>query len=129
MCPLLQDQKARLSAGDLVALEKCYHSACVVGLHKRAHSVEAAKEKPEDDIVNTDGIALAELIFIEQARTSSSESIPVFKLPDLANMYDERMKQLGIDTHVQTTRLKERILCHVIGLEAFKTRPRYFVGL
>ena len=83
MCPFAARSEA---IGDLVALEECYHSGCVVGLYKRANSVEAAKEKPEHDIVKPDGIALAELIsFIEEARTSSSESIPVFKLSDLVS--------------------------------------------
>ena len=83
----LQDQKllAKLSAGDLVALEACYHSSCITSLYKRAETV--CKDEAADTKFQLEGIALAELItYIEEARESSHDSITVFKLADLANM-------------------------------------------
>jgi len=123
----LQDQKlsAKLSAGDLVALEACYHSSCIASLYKRAEIV--CKGEADDTKFQFEGIALAELItyivYIEEAR-AASDSITVFKLGDLANMYSTRMEQLGADmkVRVHTTRLKERLLSHVPDLEAYKTR-------
>lgn len=111
----LQDQKllAKLSAGDLVALEASYHSSCITSLYKRAETV--CKDQAADAQFQLEGIALAELItYIEEAR-ESSDSITVFKLVDLANMYNSRMEQLGADTEarVHTTRLKERLLSHI----------------
>lgn len=126
----LQDQKllAKLSAGDLVALEACYHSSCIATLYKRAETV--SKDEPDNTKFQLEGIALAELItYIEEAR-AASDSITVFKLADLANMYTTRMEQLGADTKVRvhTTRLKERLLSHVPELEAYKTGRDIFLG-
>ena len=126
----LQDQKllAKLSAGDLVALEACYHSSCIASLYKRAEIV--CKGEADDTKFQLEGIALAELItYIEEAR-AASDSITVFKLGDLANMYSTRMEQLGADmkVRVHTTRLKERLLSHVPDLEAYKTGCDIFLG-
>ena len=48
--------------------------------------------------------------------------MPVFKLADLANMYDSRLKQMGADSsnRIHTTRLKERILIYCPYLQEFK---------
>ena len=94
----LQDQKllAKLSAGDLVALKASYHSSCITSLYKRAETV--CKDEAADTKLQLEGIALAELItYIEESR-ESSDSITIFKLVDLANMYTSRMEQLGADT-------------------------------
>ena len=126
----LQDQKllAKLSAGDLIALEASYHSSCITSLYKRAETV--CKDQAADTKFQLEGIALAELItYIEEAR-EFSDSITVFKLVDLANMYTSRMEQLGADTEarVHTTRLKERLLSHIPELEAYKQGRDIFLG-
>ena len=126
----LQDQKllAKLSAGDLVALEACYHSSCLVSLYKRAETV--LKDEADDTKFQLGSIVLAELItYIEEAR-ASSDSITVFKLVDLANMYTTRMEQLGADmqSRVHTTRLKEQLLSHIPELEAYKQGRDIFLG-
>ena len=38
---------AKLSAGDLVALEAKYHARCLVALYNKAERLENAQEKPE----------------------------------------------------------------------------------
>lgn len=56
----LQDQKllAKLSVGDLVALEACYNSSCIA-LYKRAETV--CKGKADDTKFQLEGIALTDL--------------------------------------------------------------------
>jgi len=68
----LQDQKlsAKLTAGDLVALEACYHSSCIASLYKRAETV--CKGEADDTKFQLEGIVLAELItYVEEARAAS----------------------------------------------------------
>ena len=117
-----------MSAGDLVALEACYHSSCSVSLYKRAETV--LKDEADDTKFKLGSIVLAELIkYIEEER-ASSDSITVSKLADLANMYTTRMEQLGADmqSRVHTTRLKERLLSHIPELEAYKQGRDIFLG-
>ena len=62
----LQDERllAKLSAGDLVALEASYHAACVASLYKKAR---VAQVDVEEEALRPDGIVLAELVtFIEE---------------------------------------------------------------
>ena len=51
-------------------------------------------------------LAFAELVmYIEEARYSNEDKVPVFKLSDLAQLYVSRMEQLGVrlDARVHTT--------------------------
>ena len=120
----LQDEKllAKLSEGDLVALEASYHASCLASLYKKANN--ARENVQEDvDIQRPDGIVLAELVaFIEEQRTYSEKDLPVFRLAEQATKYTRRMKQLCGDTtqRVNTSRLKERILCQIPDLNAYK---------
>ena len=68
------------------------------------------------------GIAFAGLIsYIEESRMDSLV-VPVFKLTDLANMYNNRLEQLrnDVEGRVHSTRLKERILAYFPDMEAHK---------
>ncbi len=119
----LQDQSllAKLSAGDLIALEAKYHAQCLVSLYNRARQTKSSKEQIDGSAINQ-GTALAELVtFIENTR-ADSESAPIFKLADLVRMYTKRVELLG--THlrgrVNSTHLKDRILAHFPDLQAHK---------
>ena len=122
----LQDQSllAKLSgAGDLIASEASYHSSCLSSIYKKAGAI-CEKDSVEDNVTDQirEGIALAELVsYIEESRLTS-DTVHVFKLADLASMYTSRMEQLGasITARVHTTRLKDRLLSKVPGLEAHK---------
>ncbi len=120
----LQDQSllAKLSAGDLIALEAKYHAQCLVSLYNRARQTKSSKEEQIDGSAINQGIALAELVtFIEDAR-ADSESAPIFKMADLVRIYTKRVELLG--THlrgrVNSTHLKYRILAHFPDLQAHK---------
>ena len=102
---------AKLSTGDLVALEAKYHAPCLALLYKKEATV--AEEEEKEDVENLrrpEGIALAELVsYIEESHMSSAAELPVFKLAELADKYTVRLTQLGEDTEgrIHTARLKD----------------------
>ena len=111
---------AKLSAGDLVAQEAKYHCKCLVSLYNRArYTTSDQKDVPMKHIGH--GIALAELVlYINDSRTSE-DIATVFKLSDLAHLYDKKVEKFGLpDYKVHKTRLKEWLLAHVPDLEAYK---------
>lgn len=119
----LQDQNllAKLSTGDLIALEAKYHAQCLVSLYNRARQTKGSEEQM-DSCTTNQGIALAELVtYIEDAR-ADSEIVPIFKLADLVRMYTTRVEQLGtsLGGRVNSTHLKTRILAHFPDLQAHK---------
>ena len=101
---------AKLSVGDLISQEAVYHAKCLVSLYRKASRyVPKNVEESEDNRIH--GIVLAELItFIEESQTAT-ETVPVFKLADLAKMYTRRLGQLGVDAgRLKTTNLENRTL-------------------
>jgi len=113
---------AKLSPGDMVALDAKYHTKCLVGLYNRARKAKADGLKGTDQKEMFSGIVFAELVmYIEEAHLDG-DTAPVFKLVDLAQLYNSRMEQLGlkVDTRLHTTRLKERLLAHFPDLRAQK---------
>ena len=122
---LLQDTEliAKLSAGDMVALEAKYHTKCLVGLYNRARKAKSKRLNGvcEEEVASR--IAFAELVmYIEEIRNSDEQQAPVFKLSDLAQLYVSRMEQLGVklDARVHTTRLKQRLLAQFMDMQAQK---------
>ena len=63
--------------------------------------------------------ALSELVtYIFETQRNSEESV-VFRLADLANLYEERLAQLGSSSaQVHSTRLKDKLLQNMPELEA-----------
>lgn len=119
----IQDQNllAKLSTGDLIALEAKYHVQCLVSLYNRARQTKGSVEQDRCTI-DHQGIALAELVtYIEDAQ-ADSEIVPIFKLADLVRMYSTRVEQLGtcLSGRVNSTHLKNRILAHFPDLQAHK---------
>src|ERR1700733_15331636 len=91
----LQDQHllAKLSAGDLIALEAKCHSQCLVSLYNRARQSKGS-DVPEDSSTINHGITLAVLVaYIEDAQ-ADNECAPIFQLADLIKMYSTRVGQL-----------------------------------
>lgn len=119
---LLQDSKllAKLSAGDMVALEAKYHLHCLASLYNRSRAVKDKMEPRSDDKAALHSIVFAELVsYVDDARTDTSVA-PVFKLAELANLYTSRLEQLGFkpNQRIHTTRLKEKLLSHFPDLKA-----------
>ena len=118
----LQDKPllAKLSAGDLIAQEAKYHVKCLTSLYNKARDAKFCEET-ESDAINH-GIAFAGLVSYIEECLMSDQVAPVFKMVDLANLYTNRLDQLGtsVTNRVHTTRLKERILAYFPDMAAYK---------
>jgi len=116
----LQDQHllAKLSRGDVVAIDMKYHPQCLVGLYNRNRSLSNTShtDTSHDRAKNT---AFAELLSYMQAVLDSDETTPVFELSELIKLYKARAFQLdNDDSHIHATRFKDRILSYFPQLEA-----------
>ena len=122
---ILQDQQtiAKLSQGDLIAIDAYYHTSCLVSYYKKGEKIEKRAEKDEEDQEQSiDSIVLAELVaYIEECRFDSELSGRIFKLSELVTLYGERMELLGEKTtfRIHSSRLKNRILLQIPSLEAY----------
>ncbi len=98
---------SKVSSGDLVASEAKYHAKCLVALYNAA---ERMKSNIQEDrtIEMYYARAFAELVAFIDDTFSDKEHRPVFKLPDLAGLYRDRLTQLGVTSpNVHSTRLKD----------------------
>lgn len=117
---ILQDRKllGKLSEGDMHALDARYHLSCLTLLSNRVrkHNRESMNTEVKSKI---ESLVLGELVsYIEECR--QDEPMPVFKLSDLGRLYESRLKEQDPDFtgKVNTTRLKERLLCFIPDLRA-----------
>ena len=84
---------AKLAAGDMIAIEAKYHSKCLATLYNKARSAKQVCNESDDSHLH--GIEFAELVaFMEDFRMEQNIS-PVFKLADLAKLYQTRLEDLG----------------------------------
>ena len=77
---LLEDTEllAKLSTGDMVALEAKYHSKCLAGLYNRARTVKSDGDGI-DEMNEFSGIAFAELVmYIEEVCQADEVGAPIF---------------------------------------------------
>ena len=111
---------AKLSLGDMVALEAKYHTKCLLALYNHARKVQTELQGAGSEDTEISGIVFAELVmYMEEARLEASTA-PVFKLADMAQLYMSRMEQFGVvsDKRMHTTRLKQRLLANFPDLRA-----------
>ena len=80
-CRTDEELLAKLSAGDLVALEAKYHTPCLASLYKKAERVKEKKMKRMGKLLHDRRIwRFAELIsFIEKSHKASTAMLPVFQ--------------------------------------------------
>ena len=109
---LLNERKliAKLSVGDLIAIEAKYHVKCLVGLYNQARPFKQQPSKPADDTsVQLDELAFAELFaYIDECL--EIEEPAVLTLSDLVRFYTSKVQELGAECgKVNATRLKERV--------------------
>ena len=122
----LQDQSllAKLSVGDLIALEAKYHVQCLVSLFNRARQTKGSHEQEDSGTINQ-GIALAELVaYIEDAH-ADNEVVPIFKLADLSRMYSTRLEQLGTCRVNSCNQPERQDPCILPRLAGSQRRSRY----
>ena len=111
-CRTDEELLAKLSVGDLVALEAKYHAPCLASLYKKAERVKGKKARKMGQVLNDRRIwRFVELIsFIEKSRMVSTAMVPVFRLAELVGKYTSHLKQLGENTpaHIHTTQSSKR---------------------
>ena len=128
----LQDQEllAKLSVGDLIAIEAKYHNHCILALYNKAE--RQISDNDSDTYTHKEqtckGIALAELIsYIGETREENEES--VFRLADLVKLYENRLEQLGLQyVNVNSTHLKTRLLMHMPDFNAYNKGRDVFLA-
>ena len=118
----LQDRKllAKLSTGDMVAINAKYHINCLAALYNPRRSCSLSKngEQPKEDKLR--GLAFAELLScIDEFFETAETNVPYLKLADLVKLYKTKLKESGVeDSVVNSTRLKERIILAYPGISA-----------
>ena len=120
----LQDVEimARISGGDLIAIEAKYHLSFLTKLRNRHRSFQRKLKhqtmKKGDNVAKYH--AFEELLqFIEDC---VMEGVFLFKIKDLHSLYTKRLADLGIEKCINKTVLKQSILDH------FKTAHSQYDG-
>ncbi len=121
----LQDTKliAKLSEGDMVAIEAKYHRSCLVALYNRQRRIHRKLDQPDDDKSLIHGIVLSQIIEYIKMLFETADVAPVFKMSNLVSLYCKRLHHYGIEVikrDVHSTRLKDNILKHIPELEEQK---------
>lgn len=89
---------AKLSSGDIHALDAVYHKNCMTDLYTRYCSARRknTSKRVFSTNINADPMSLAEMVsFIENFH--SSDTTHIFKLSELTKLYQDRVVQLGGD--------------------------------
>ena len=114
---------AKLSAGDMVAIDAVYHLRCLVRLYKKADSVRDGLSNCNDrDKLLQQQVFVELQDYIESFRGTDQ----VIPMTEVCKMYHERMKDLGIFISVHTTRLRQKLLQSIPDLEAVKNKARHW---
>ena len=115
---------AKLSEGDMIAVEALYHKSYLSALYNRLRDLQTTKPKADSENAIIEGIVLAEILDYLKNYKASTETIPVFKLSDLKSLYLQRLKEYGcLDVcteNIHSTRLKEKILSRISRLHESK---------
>ena len=89
----------KLARGDMVATEAEYHANCSTSIYKlHLKNVERSSQTTTNNHIH--GIVLAEVVaYIDEARYDDEK--PMFKLADLVQLYNGRLRELGEDDTVK----------------------------
>ena len=102
---------AKMSCGDLTALDAVYHKKCLTALYTHNISLSMKNEASTRDDLTHESLALAELMsYMEDRQEAEHPMGSMFKLSNLVKLYTERITQLGADvsSRVISSRLKEK---------------------
>lgn len=116
---------AKLSSGDMTAIDAVYHKQCLTTLCNRHGTLIRKEAQKEDPHLTPESIAFAELVsYIEGSRQEEEHAEHIFKLSSLVRLYRSRLQQLGSDMPERTnsTRLKEKLVAQIPDLEAHKSK-------
>ena len=111
------DIYARLSgAFDVIAGDTKYHNQCLTSFknkHRAMCRQTVSDSGEQSDHKAATAQAFAELISYIETEVENGKFM--HKLMDLYSIYSKRLKEMGIETEVNRTRLKEKILNHFDG--------------
>ena len=109
----LRDTKllAKLSAGDMIAVDAQYHLKCLAALYNRERSRKRRlNETPHH--INAESLAFANVVsYIEEYGQLGGDLNHVFKLSDIKKLYCDYLQQFGGDStgHIHSTRLAHKL--------------------
>ena len=90
----LRDKRllAKMSCGDLTALDAVYHKKCLTALHTRHRSLSRKNEASTRDDLTPESLALAELMsYMEDCQEAEHSMGSIFNLSNLVKLYTERI--------------------------------------
>ena len=91
------DLQAKLSSGDMIAIEPKYHARYLVALYNDVRNLKTkSKSEEEKSMSSLLGIVFASLVSYLEEHRDSGETLPVFKFADLGSLYSEKLQVLGI---------------------------------
>ena len=118
---------AKLSQGDMIAIEACYHAKCLSSYYNKSRAKERENKCKSDAVLY--GVALAEIVaHIEEQKDEAK--ITVFKVAELIKMFCNRIEELGLDLEgrIHSTHFKDRLLSSCPNLVAYKSGRDVFVS-
>ena len=106
---------ARISGGDLVAIEAKYHLDCLTRYRNRYRSAQNLPgcSYPSEQERLLQAIVFAELV--ANIEGDIEEGKYIFKLKDLHSLYESSLEDVGINKQINKTRLKESIIDNFPG--------------
>lgn len=106
---------AKISGGDLIAIEAKYHYNCLSAFKNRYRTYQREKTNNRSNAEESKIRAqvLVELISYIENHVESGKFI--FKLSELHNLYVSRLKDLRIEKEINKTRLKLQLLDYFFG--------------
>ena len=115
MAKVLQETElmTRLEGGDLIALEAKYHLECLTGLRNRYRSLLRQRETDSGESSETAMIKARGLVeLFSYIENCIEEGTFYFKFSVLHELYQNRLRDLGVDNEINRTRFKEKIMTH-----------------
>ena len=86
----------------MIAIESRYHLQCLVDLYNKHRRFTSEKHHGTDESYQMECIIFSELVaYIEEQLLG--ETVPIFKLSDLAKLHNECLLQVGIVGRVHST--------------------------
>ena len=114
MATNLEDSEllARISGGDLIAIEAKYHFECVSKYKSRHRTHERTSSVKTHEVMFKEIEATAFIELVSHIEGCIEENKFVFQLSELHALYETRLKHLGYQKSVNKTRLKQQILSY-----------------
>ena len=122
----LRDTKllAKLSGGDMVAIDAQYHLRCLAAFYNRGRTRKRrSNEAPHH--INAESLAFAEVVsYIKEYGEIGGDLNHVFKLSDIKKLYCDFLQKFGGDanTHIHSTRLAQKLQEHIPALESHNSK-------